>query len=91
MDSTAINLIELGAVFFGLGVLGKLALRIGISPIPLYLLGGLAFGADGLVPLQGIGHFTELASEIGVVMLLLRHSDFRFHRRECHPPPGTAA
>ncbi|RKT90137.1 monovalent cation:H+ antiporter-2, CPA2 family [Saccharopolyspora antimicrobica] len=71
MHDTAISLIELGAVFFGLGVLGRLAWKIGISPIPLYLLGGLAFGTGGLVPLHGIEAFTHLASEIGVVLLLL--------------------
>lgn len=71
MHNTAISLIELGAVFFGLGILGRLAWRIGISPIPLYLLGGLAFGAGGLAPLHGIEEFTHLASEIGVILLLL--------------------
>ncbi|MFC7343610.1 cation:proton antiporter [Saccharopolyspora griseoalba] len=71
MHETAISLIELGAVFFGLGVLGRLAWRIGISPIPLYLLGGVAFGNGGLIPLHGIQPFTHLASEIGVVLLLL--------------------
>lgn len=71
MQHTAISLIELGAVFFGLGLLGRLAWRIGISPIPLYLLGGLAFGAGGLIPLEGIEPFTEIAGEIGVVLLLL--------------------
>ncbi|MEJ2870601.1 cation:proton antiporter [Actinomycetospora sp. OC33-EN08] len=68
---TALALEELGALFFGLGVLGRLAGRIGISPIPLYLLGGLAFGEGGLVPFTGIEGFTELASEVGVVLLLL--------------------
>ncbi|MCD2188230.1 cation:proton antiporter [Actinomycetospora soli] len=68
---TALALEELGALFFGLGVLGRLAGRIGISPIPLYLLGGLAFGQGGLLPLAGIEGFTELASEVGVVLLLL--------------------
>ncbi|GGS59194.1 MULTISPECIES: cation:proton antiporter [Actinokineospora] len=71
MHHTAISLIELGAVFFGLGVLGRLAWKIGISPIPLYLVGGLAFGAGGLIPLEGIEPFTEIAGEIGVVLLLL--------------------
>ncbi|GAB3879058.1 cation:proton antiporter [Kibdelosporangium lantanae] len=71
MHDVAISLVELGAVFFGLGVLGRLAWRIGISPIPLYLLGGLAFGSGGLVPLRGIDEFAHLASEIGVVLLLL--------------------
>lgn len=68
---TALALEELGALFFGLGVLGRFAGRIGISPIPLYLLGGLAFGEGGLLPLAGIEGFTELASEVGVVLLLL--------------------
>ncbi|WP_053733613.1 cation:proton antiporter [Nocardia sp. NRRL S-836] len=71
MHDTTIALIELGAVFFGLGLLGRLAWRFGISPIPLYLIGGLAFGAGGIVPLHGIEEFAHLASEIGVVLLLL--------------------
>ncbi|MBN9758833.1 putative transmembrane transport protein [Pseudonocardia sp. Ae406_Ps2] len=71
MDHTALELLELGAVFFGLGLLGRLAQRIGLSPIPLYLLGGLAFGAGGVVPLGDIGDFTSLAGEVGVVLLLL--------------------
>lgn len=71
MHDTAISLIELGAVFFGLGVLGRLAWKTGVSPIPLYLIGGIAFGTGGLIPLEGIEPFTHLASEIGVVLLLL--------------------
>ncbi|NWJ71432.1 cation:proton antiporter [Pseudonocardia sp. ICBG1122] len=71
MDHTALELLELGAVFFGLGLLGRLAQRIGLSPIPLYLLGGLAFGAGGIIPLGDIGDFTSLAGEVGVVLLLL--------------------
>jgi monovalent cation:H+ antiporter-2, CPA2 family len=71
MHTPAIALIELGAIFFGLGVLGRLAWKIGISPIPFYLLGGLAFGSGGLLPLEGIEEFTSLASEIGVILLLL--------------------
>ena len=71
MSHTALELIELGAVFFGLGLLGRLAGRIGLSPIPLYLVGGLCFGNGGLVPLGDIGEFTSLASEVGVVLLLL--------------------
>src|SRR3954449_887650 len=71
MTHTALELIELGAVFFGLGLLGRLAGRIGLSPIPLYLIGGLCFGSGGLVPLGDIGDFTSLAGEVGVVLLLL--------------------
>ncbi|KMS92604.1 potassium transporter [Streptomyces regensis] len=71
MDHTALALIELGAVFFLLGSLGKVAQRIGMSPIPLYLLGGLFFGQGGVLSLGDIGQFTAVASEIGVVLLLL--------------------
>jgi monovalent cation:H+ antiporter-2, CPA2 family len=71
VDHTALELIELGAVFFGLGLLGRLAGRIGLSPIPLYLLGGLFFGTGGVVPLHGIEGFTALAGEVGVILLLL--------------------
>ncbi|OZC77929.1 cation/H(+) antiporter [Rhodococcus sp. 06-462-5] len=71
MAESALALTELGAVFFVLGLLARLAGRIGVSPIPFYLLGGLAFGNGGIVNLGGIDEFGEIASEIGVVLLLL--------------------
>ncbi|RAX50279.1 cation:proton antiporter [Arthrobacter sp. AQ5-05] len=71
MDGTALILVELGAVFLGLGLLGRLAARVGMSPVPLYLLGGLLFGSGGVVNLAGITEFGEIASEIGVILLLL--------------------
>ncbi|MFC3298701.1 cation:proton antiporter [Arthrobacter agilis] len=71
MHTTALTLIELGAILLFLGVLGRLAGRIGLSPIPLYLIGGLFFGQGGFIELQGVIEFSEVASEIGVVLLLL--------------------
>lgn len=44
-------LLELGAVLFGLGLLGLLAHRLRVSPVPLYLLAGLAFNEHGVLPL----------------------------------------
>ncbi|MBL1077162.1 cation:proton antiporter [Nocardia sp. 2] len=70
-QETALALIQLGAVFFGLGLLGRLAARIGMSPIPLYLVGGLIFGTGGVIELRHADDFIHLASEIGVVLLLL--------------------
>jgi CPA2 family monovalent cation:H+ antiporter-2 len=67
----AIRLLELGGVILGLGVLGRLAGRIGLSPIPLYLLAGLAFGEGGLLPLITTKEFIEVGAEIGVLLLLL--------------------
>jgi monovalent cation:H+ antiporter-2, CPA2 family len=71
ISGSALALIQLGAVFFGLGVLGRIAARIGLSPIPLYLLGGLVFGTGGLIELHEVDDFIHIASEIGVVLLLL--------------------
>jgi CPA2 family monovalent cation:H+ antiporter-2 len=71
MDPLALTLIELGAVVFCLGLLARLAGRIGMSPIPLYLVGGLAFGAGGVVKLDGMHEFAHLSGEIGVILLLL--------------------
>jgi CPA2 family monovalent cation:H+ antiporter-2 len=71
MDRVALFLIELGAVVFCLGLLARLAGRIGMSPIPLYLVGGLCFGAGGVVELSGMKEFSHLSGEIGVILLLL--------------------
>ena len=69
--SPAVALLELGAVLFGLGLAGYLAHRIRVSPIPLYLLAGLAFGNGGLVPLGASESFIAVGAEIGAVLLLL--------------------
>ncbi|MGN6405778.1 cation:proton antiporter [Sinomonas sp.] len=71
MNPVALTLIELGAVIFVLGFLARLAGRISMSPIPLYLIGGLVFGAGGIVDLGGVREFSHLAGEIGVILLLL--------------------
>lgn len=42
-----------------------------MSPIPFYLLGGLAFGAGGIIKLDGMKEFAHLSGEIGVILLLL--------------------
>ncbi|MGH8901510.1 MAG: cation:proton antiporter [Egibacteraceae bacterium] len=67
---TALLFIELGAIVVVLAVLARLATWIGFSPIPLYLLAGLAFGVGGLLPLQLSEEFVEIGAEIGVILLL---------------------
>ncbi len=64
-------LIELGIVLLVLALLGRLAQRIGISSIPLYLLGGLALGKGGIIPISAGDDFIGVGAEIGVVLLLL--------------------
>jgi len=71
VSPTAQLLLELGAVVFGLGLLGQLAARMQLSPIPLYLVAGLAFGTGGLLPLQAPESFFATGSQFGVVLLLL--------------------
>jgi CPA2 family monovalent cation:H+ antiporter-2 len=66
----ALLFIELGAIVLGLALLGRLAHRVGLSPIPLYLLAGLAFGDGGLLPLDVSESFVEVGAEIGVLLLL---------------------
>ncbi|MDQ3826124.1 MAG: cation:proton antiporter [Actinomycetota bacterium] len=67
-------LLELGAVLFGLGVLGLFAHRLRVSPVPLYLLAGLAFGEHGVLPLAAGDEgrqFIEVGAQLGAVLLLL--------------------
>src|SRR5262245_39697300 len=51
-------------------MLGALSLRFSISPIPLYLLAGLAFGAGGMLPLTTSTEFIAAGAKIGVILLL---------------------
>jgi monovalent cation:H+ antiporter-2, CPA2 family len=67
----AVLLAELGGIILALGLLGRLAGRYGQSPIPLYLLAGLAFGRGGLLPLSASEEFIATGAEIGVILLLL--------------------
>jgi CPA2 family monovalent cation:H+ antiporter-2 len=70
MPEGSVLLVELGLVILGLGLLGALSVRVGISPIPLYLLAGLAFGRGGIVPLSASDEFISTGAEIGVILLL---------------------
>ncbi|MGI5202426.1 cation:proton antiporter [Spirillospora sp. CA-108201] len=66
----ATQLIELGAIVLALGLLGAVAVRFSISPIPLYLVAGLAFGSGGILPLGASEEFVSLGAEVGVILLL---------------------
>ena len=71
MDHLATLLLELGLLFIGLSLLGLLARRLGLSPIPFVLVAALALGNGGLIGLETATPFLETAAEIGVVLLLL--------------------
>ena len=70
-DDVAIAFIELGAIVLGLAVLARMSDRLGVSPIPAYLVAGLLFGDGGLAAPISPSDFLHLAAEIGVVLLLL--------------------
>ena len=71
MEISAPLLRELGALFTVLTVLGTAARRFALSPIPLYLLAGLALGDGGVAPIPAADEFLEAGATIGVVLLLL--------------------
>lgn len=71
MHDISALLLELGAVLLGVSVLGLIAHRVGISPIPLMLLAGLMLGSGSFIDLDAAEPFIEPAAEIGVLLLLL--------------------
>ncbi len=71
MDDVGGFLVELGLLLILLGVLGTLARRWGLSPVPLFLLGGLLLGNGGLADIDAAAPFVEATAEIGVLLLLL--------------------
>lgn len=76
---TALAFIEVGALVLGLGLLARVASRLGVTAVPLYLIAGLAFGEGGFKELDVSEDFVALAAEIGVLLLLfslgLEYSD----------------
>ncbi|MFV0524186.1 MAG: cation:proton antiporter [Acidimicrobiales bacterium] len=90
----ALAFVELGAVALGLAVLARLAGRVGITAVPLYLLAGLAFGEGGLARVDVSAEFIQLTAEIGVLLLLfslgLEYSDTELrHGLRTGGPSGT--
>src|SRR5712691_7512945 len=83
MHGTSHLLIELGAVITALGLLAALSARVGISPIPLYLLAGLAFGKGGILPLATSKEFisTGRRDRRGAAAL---HARPGVHRERAH-------
>jgi CPA2 family monovalent cation:H+ antiporter-2 len=71
MHDTTLLLIEVGALLLVLSLLGRLAIRFGVSPIPLYLIAGLTIGHGGFLPFDASEEFFEVGSEIGVILLLV--------------------
>lgn len=71
MQISSTLLLELGVILAVLTVLGAAARRFALSPIPLYLVAGLALGEGGIIPVPAAGAFVVSSASIGVVLLLL--------------------
>lgn len=71
MSDKALLFLELGGLVLVLGVLARVAGALRLSPIPLYLLAGLAVGEGGLIPLVTSDEFVQIGADVGVVLLLL--------------------
>ncbi|CPR12052.1 transmembrane transport protein [Mycobacterium bohemicum DSM 44277] len=71
MQISGTLLLQLGALLTGLAILGALARRVALSPIPVYLLAGLCLGKGGILPVAAAGDFVTTGAPIGVVLLLL--------------------
>ncbi len=71
MQISAALLFQLGGLLVVLAVLGGLARRFALSPIPVYLLAGLSLDTGGMLPVGAAGEFVATSAPIGVVLLLL--------------------
>ncbi|PJE03263.1 cation:proton antiporter [Mycobacterium sp.] len=71
MEISSALLFQLGALLTMLALLGAVARRFGLSPIPVYLMAGLSLGKGGLLPVAAADDFVITAAPIGVVLLLL--------------------
>jgi CPA2 family monovalent cation:H+ antiporter-2 len=63
-------LVELGALLIGLGMLARLADRVGIPTIPVYLVAGMALGELGEGPITFSSELIAVGADLGLVLLL---------------------
>ena len=71
MQISGALLFQLGALLAAVAVLGSVARRFALSPIPVYLLAGLSLGKGGIWPVAAAGEFIMTGAPIGIVLLLL--------------------
>ena len=71
MQVSGALLFQLGALLTTLAILGAVARRYALSPIPVYLMAGLALGKGGIMPVAAAGEFVTTGAPIGIVLLLL--------------------
>ena len=94
-SEAALAFLEIGALALGLAALSRLANRLGMTAVPLYLVAGLAFGEGGIAEIDVSADFAAIAAEIGVLLLLftlgLEYSDVELRNGlRTGLPPGLA-
>lgn len=62
--------IELGAIFVALALAARVGNWLGFSAIPLFLIIGIIFGSQTIMPVEMAGEFIAAGAEIGVILLL---------------------
>jgi CPA2 family monovalent cation:H+ antiporter-2 len=70
IGNVPLMLVELGLIFVGMALLARLANKLGLSPIPFYLLAGLGLSNGGILGLELSEAFIHIGAEIGVILLL---------------------
>ncbi len=92
-NAMPMTLVELGAIIFGLSIVARLASKLHVSAIPLYLMAGLVVGNNSLLPLSLSEDFVRLGAEIGVILLLftmgLEYSSERLRASLGHSLPAS--
>ncbi|ORW07480.1 cation:proton antiporter [Mycobacterium kyorinense] len=71
MQVSVAPLLELGVILTLLAVLGAVSRRFALSPIPVYLVTGLALGNGGIAQVAAASDFITTGAPIGVVLLML--------------------
>ena len=64
-------LVELGTVLLSLAVVGRIAGRLGMPTVPLFVLVGIGVGDGGFGLLDAGTEFVRIGADLGVVLLLL--------------------
>ncbi|GAA3172430.1 cation:proton antiporter [Streptomyces capillispiralis] len=64
-------LLELGIILTALSLIVAGARRFALTPVPLYLLAGLALGDGGIAPVPAAREFVDTGATLGLILLLL--------------------
>lgn len=71
MKGDAAFLVELGLLLALLGAAGAIAIKIGLSTVPLFLVAGLLIAEGSPVQVDSARPFLDAAAAVGVVLLML--------------------